>query len=245
MTQPPIPPISENEREGGGGGNKWSSKFGTPAFPPISPTVFVWICSQQASKPADWKEESLPPLPLPKMGSKSQGDDFWIPSPLLPLYISYMQRKRGGRGGLESCDNLFSGEQGGRDDAPVFAKCIIHDRGRANNPVSQPYLLTAKSPFFTFFFSKKKGKTKESNWFPLQEGREGENIKDRPPPSSSSARSFRCVSQDPRAKRILCRREGEKEVGSPQEEDPTLLPFPNLHFGEVHISQGMARTFLG
>ena len=150
MTQPPISPISENEREGGG--EQMVLRLAPLLSPLISPTVFVWICSQQASKPADWKEESLPSLPLPKMGSKSQGDDFWIPPPLAPpIYIFYLQRKRGGRGGLESCDNLFSGEQGGRDDAPVFAKCIIHDRGRANNPVSQPYLLMAKSPFFTFF----------------------------------------------------------------------------------------------
>ena len=102
-------PPNFREREG----NKWSSKFGTPAFPPISPTVFVWICSQQASKPADWKEESLPSLPLPKMGSKSQGDDFWIPSPLLPpIYLLYAAKKRGaGRIGILR-QFVFRGKRG-------------------------------------------------------------------------------------------------------------------------------------
>ncbi len=143
-----------------------------PLLSPLSLPLCSCGCvrSKQVNRQIGRKNISLL-SPFQKWVPSPRGMIFGSLPPCSPLYISYMQRKRGGRGGLESCDNLFSGEQGGRDDAPVFAKCIIHDRGRANNPVSQPYLLMAKSPFFTFF-CKKEGEDKGVKLVPLA-GRKG------------------------------------------------------------------------
>ena len=89
--------------------------------------------------------------------------------------------------------------------------------------------LNGKVPLLYIFLQKRRGRQRSQIGSPCRKEGKGKILRTAPPPSS--ARSFRCVSQDPRAKRILCRRDGEREVGSPQEEDPTLLPFPTLHFG--------------